>query len=322
MLIEFENGELKLPDFLIIGAARSGTTSLYYSLRRHPGVFMPDLKEPFYLSFVDEIPEFTDLDFLRERMWTTRDYAELFAEAGDDQLLGEASTSYLYMYEKTIANIRQLYGLAAESLRLIAILRNPVERTFSNYLLLKTAGWDDISFDQYLDQNFTRDRMSRRWDYDYVGLGSYTEAIKEYSQKFPNLFVALYEDLQEPNRLLENLFDFLDLESITLPDLNLRANASGEPRSRRAMQMLDAAGRWASPVRRWIPYSLRVRLASYRERMRRRLLRETVMSDSQRSRLLDLFSDDILALQDVIGRDLSAWLQVPDSDQGARQARR
>ena len=318
MLIEFENGKLKLPDFLIIGAARSGTTSLYYSLRRHPGVFMPDLKEPFYLSFVDEIPEFTGLHFLRERMWTTRDYAELFAEAGDDQLRGEASTSYLYMYEKTIANIQQVYGLAAESLRLIAILRNPVERTFSNYLLLKTAGWDDISFDQYLDQNFTQDRMSRRWDYDYVGLGSYAEAIKEYSRKFPNLFVALYEDLQEPNRLLENLFDFLDLESITLPDLNLRANASGEPRSRRAMQMLDAAGRWASPVRRWIPYSLRVRLASYRERMRRRLLRETVMSDSQRSRLLDLFSDDILALQDVIGRDLSAWLQVPDSDQGAR----
>ena len=131
MLIEFENGELKLPDFLIIGAARSGTTSLYYSLRRHPGVFMPDLKEPFYLSFVDEIPEFTGLHFLRERMWTTRDYAELFAEAGDGQLLGEASTSYLYMYEKTIANIQQVYGRAAESLRLIAILRNPVERTFS-----------------------------------------------------------------------------------------------------------------------------------------------------------------------------------------------
>ena len=84
------------------------------------------------------------------------------------------------------------------------------------------------------------------------------------------------------------------------------------------MQLLDAAGRWASPVRRWVPYFFRVRLASYRERMRRRLLRETVMSDSQRSRLLDLFSDDILALQDVIGRDLSAWLQVPDSDQGAR----
>lgn len=322
MLIEFENSELKLPDFLIIGAARSGTTSLYYSLRRHPGVFMPDLKEPFYLSFVDEIPEFTGLHFLRERMWTTRDYAELFAEARDGQLLGEASTSYLYMYEKTIANIQQVYGRAAESLRLIAILRNPVERTFSNYLLLKTAGWDDISFDQYLDQNFTRDRMSRRWDYDYVGLGRYAEAIKLYSQKFPNLFVALYEDLKEPNRLLEDLFGFLDLESITLPDLNLRANASGEPRSRRAMQLLDAAGRWASPVRRWVPYSLRVRLASYRERMRRSLLRETVMSASQRRRLLDLFSDDILALQDLIGRDLSAWLQVPDSDQGESQARR
>ena len=120
MQIAIDGIDYSLPDFLIIGAARSGTTSLFYSLRRHPRIFMPDLKEPFYLSFVDEIPDYSDLDFLRERQWTVADYAALFSDAEDDQLLGEASTSYLYLHEKSIENIQRVYGQAAAAIRFIA----------------------------------------------------------------------------------------------------------------------------------------------------------------------------------------------------------
>ena len=313
MKIDVDGKSLSLPDFLIIGAARSGTTSLYYSLRRHPRVYMPDLKEPFFLSFVGEVPEFTDLHFLRDHEWTVEDYARLFSDAGPDQLLGEASTSYLYMHEKTIGHIERLYGPAADEIRFIAVLRNPVERTFSNYLLLQTAGWGELTFDQYLDRSFTRERMKRRWDYDYIGLGRYAEGIRAYKSRFPHLFVALYEDLQDSGALLGRLFDFLSLEPIELQEQSLRANASGEPRSRIALRLLEATGRLASPIRTFLPYSTRVRLAGIRESVRRRLLRQPTMSNDQRARLVEVFSEDVRALEDVIGRDLSSWRRTPDS---------
>ena len=313
MRIQTDGEHVSLPDFLIVGAARSGTTSLYYLLRQHPRIFMPDLKEPFYLTFAGEIPDFTELHFLRDHRWTLEDYAELFSGATEDQLLGEASTSYLYMHRETIPNIERIYGQKADEIKYLAVLRNPVDRTYSNYLLLRSAGWDELSFDEYLDTSFTRDRMKRRWDYDYIGLGRYAEGISAYKQRFPHVFVTLYEDLADQRRLLDGIFDFLELERIELQGDRLQANASGAPRSRLALSLFDTAGRLASPIRTILPYSARVRLAKLRESARRRLLRQPGMSAEQRGRLRSILRDDILRLQEIIDRDLSSWLEEPDS---------
>ena len=312
MRVDVNGRTVSLPDFLVIGAARSGTTSLFYLLRRHPGVFMPDLKEPFYLTFAGETPPFTDLDFLRDRDWTIDDYSSLFDVASEGQLLGEASTSYLYMHRATIANIERLYGPAAESVRYMAVLRNPIDRTYSNYLLLRSSGWDDLSFDEYLDVAFTRERMKRRWDYDYVGLGRYAEGIAAYKRRFPHVFVALYEDLSDQRRLLREIFAFLGLQPIVPSDNGLQANSAGTPRSHLALSLLNAAGRLASPLRSVLPYTTRMRLAMFRESIRRRLLHQPEISANQRARLASIFRDDVLELQDIIDRDLSSWLEEPD----------
>src|SRR3954453_2008901 len=84
----------RLPDFFIVGHAKSGTTALYEMLRRHPQIYMPELKEPWFFA-TDMRPRFQP-----RRMGvppqTLQEYAELFTDAGPDQSIGEASSSYLW----------------------------------------------------------------------------------------------------------------------------------------------------------------------------------------------------------------------------------
>lgn len=269
---------------------------------------MPDLKEPFFFTFLGEMPPYSELRFLRDHTWTLPEYAGLFASAHEDQLVGEASTSYLYLHEPTITHIKQLYRGRVSDLRILAVLRNPVERTFSNYLLLRSNGWDDLSFDQFLDREFTRSRLHRRWDYDYVGLGSYYLGVKAYLESFPHTRIYLYEDLRDPQRLLDDLFAFLKVEPLPGRSITLRSNPAGIPRSATAARMLDLAARVASPFSGVLPVRTRIRLARLRESMRARLLDRPALTRESRLRLIEIFREDIEKLQVLLKRDLSGWL--------------
>ncbi len=128
MKVVSDNQTLVLPDFLILGAMRSGTTSLYHYLKQHPEIFMPSLKEPHFFSYfgkpVSPLPS-----YIRSARWNLEDYLTLFESAMNGQLIGEASVSYLYYYRETIENIKRVYRDNYSQLKCIAILRNPVERT-------------------------------------------------------------------------------------------------------------------------------------------------------------------------------------------------
>ena len=303
-------GSHPVPDFLIVGAARSGTTSLYYDLRQHPRVFMPDRKEPFFLTFLDAPPEYEALSYLRDPDWTLADYGRLFAPARPDQLLGEASTSYLYLWERTIRNLEELYGDRTAELGIFAVLRDPVERTFSHYLMMLGRGWDDLSFDEFLDLELTRPRLAKRWDYDWAGFGSYSDAIRAYRARFPKLRVYLLEDLErDPLAVVNDVFETLGVEPLQRLESELRANAAGNSRRPAVTAVLDAAARIASPLRHWIPAGWRGRLAALRENTRGKLIERPEMTPAQRATLREFFRADVEDLASLLGRDLSGWLR-------------
>src|SRR4051794_34967159 len=111
-----------LPNFLIIGAAKAGTTSLYHYLRQHPDVYMSTIKEPNYFCFEEQLPEYAPVRTLAE-------YESLFDGASSQPAVGEASTQYLNSAAapRRIANI-------LPNVRLIVSLRNPADRAYSSYL--------------------------------------------------------------------------------------------------------------------------------------------------------------------------------------------
>jgi len=198
----------KLPEFLIIGAARSGTTTLYTYLRMHPDVYMPKVKEPEYFS-KDEI-------FNRGEKW----YRSLFKKAKRQQICGEASTSYTHWphYPYAASRIASLLP----KVKLIYIMRHPVERAYSHYKRNIYSCEHDRSFEQALKKN----RI-------YVDSGMYMKQIKQYLRFFPrkNFLFLIHTDLvQKPRLTLNRISQFLGIRELDLTAKNIVIAASSSPR--------------------------------------------------------------------------------------------
>src|SRR5215210_5286768 len=126
-------GVLTLPNFIIVGAAKAGTTALYWYLSEHPAVYMSPVKETFYFAYgVDEAGRllYGDPEVHRFPVKTLREYEALFAAAGDASAIGEASPIYLEC-PQSAGRIRELIPAA----RIVASLRQPVDRAYSDYIM-------------------------------------------------------------------------------------------------------------------------------------------------------------------------------------------
>lgn len=293
---------MPLPNFLIIGAGRSGTTSLYQYLRQHPKVFMSRVKEPNYFAFA-EGGDGPGAAWLRSTSITTRrEYEALFADAGGARAIGEASARYLISAEAP-ARIR---GVIPE-VRLIAILRHPVDRALANYLGHRRDGFEPAaSFEAALEDQ--ERRRCEGWPLGaFVDFGFYSRQLSRYYQLFPRdqLRIHLYEDLvRDAGGLMRDCLAFLEVDSNLMPDFSQRHGRTGIIRN---------------PLLRWLWRRERVRVAlapwlprAWRDRGYAWLMRDLVRPEMKletRAHLLGLYREDTLALQDLIGRDLSDWLR-------------
>jgi len=238
MKVSYCGKEWRLPDFLVVGAARSGTTSLSSFLATHPRVFFPAEKEPMFFSVYGRPSLPVDPRTRRQAEFVVLDlesYVHLFAGARADQLLGEGSTWYLYSHQATIRNIRKIYGLAVSTLPILILLRNPVERAWSHYWLKRRNGEESLSFEEAIEPAVVEERQEKNLlpGFDYLGFGRYYSQVKAYLESFVNVKVLLLEDLaQEPSKLMWEVFRFLGLEPIAVPNKVKRYNVAGQPRNK------------------------------------------------------------------------------------------
>ena len=202
----------RLPNFLIIGAAKSGTTSLWRYLSQHPQVFFAPIKEPRFFSYEGESVDYKgpgDDKWGREIVSSWDAYTALFASAGSQVAVGEASNVYLYFAAKTAPRIAARLPQA----RLIAILRNPVDRAYSSFLMLRGEGREPLAdFRSALREE--AGRLERGWSpaWAYTRRSFYAESVQTYRKLFPKsqMRFFLYDDLaRRPQELFDSIFDFL-----------------------------------------------------------------------------------------------------------------
>ena len=233
MKVTLDPTDVRLPDFLIVGAAKSGTTSLYYYLNRHPDIFMPEIKDPWFFSFKDDPPGYKSPEPLHHVVWQMAEYLHLFSPAKEGQLLGEASPSYLYTYETAIQNIKKVYGDAWQKLKIIIILRSPSERAWSQYSHFFKWFMEPLSFPEAIDPGIIRQRLEDNWNifYDYLGFGLYDQQVRAYIEAFPHVRVYLHEELQQDSlAVVRDILQFLEVpgaKDYTPPNISQVFNRSG-----------------------------------------------------------------------------------------------
>ncbi|HSZ06400.1 MAG TPA: sulfotransferase [Solirubrobacteraceae bacterium] len=303
----------RIPDFFIVGHAKSGTTALYQMLRRHPQIFMPAGKEPWF--FADELhvrtpprPEGTPQ--------TLEDYMALFAGARPEQRVGEATA--LYLWSRTAAaRIAQVRPDA----RIIAILREPASFLQSLHLQF-TQTYVEVEGDLRralaLERERSEGRSLPRYTYWpqallYSEHVRYVEQLSRYRAVFApeQMLVLVYDDFRRENEAVtRQVLRFLDVDD-SHPIQPVQANPTVRARSQRLNELVHAVSVGRGPVSLSVKAALKTIMPS---RLRGRALRATqrhlvfteprapderLMAEMRRR-----FKPEVLALSEYLGRDL------------------
>ncbi len=297
------------PNFFIVGAPRTATTSLYLHLKGHPDVYLPTVKEPHFFAQVELGGELGTHFRWLEAFRKEEDYLELFEGAGPERAVGEASAGYLHD-ELAPQRIHEKIPEA----KIIITLRDPVERAYSHYMLGVSKGWSlGESFYEAIRNDYARPRKVLGQAFLYVESGLYYQGVKRYLNTFgpERARIYLYEDfVSDTTGVVEDVCGFLGVPFLEggFFDSRRRYNISGAPRSAIVPRL------WATrPVRSIESWLLRkgmpqaMRLVIRRILQKRSALNPPIDSKARRF-LQSLYRDDIVNLQDLIGRDLGAWL--------------
>ena len=298
---------LPYPNFIVIGAARCGTTALHHFLGQHPQVFMCPVKEPNFFAFDGALGDLRGPGTaqLADHSVVDREaYQALFEGVHGEAAVGEVSPRYLFSRGCAERIRRQL-----PDVRLIAILRHPVERAWANFIGHRKDGWETcVDFRDAFRAEPGRIAAGQSMGLHFSA-GRYAERLQEYYDRFERsrIQVHLFDDLQhDPATLLATLFDFLGVDPSFAIDTSRRHNPSGEIRNPVVRVLWQRSEGLRRSSRRWIPQSWRD--LAYTHIMRNLERRE--LPRDLRAEFIPYYRDDILRLSDLIGRDLDHWLRA------------
>ena len=299
----------RLPTFLIIGAAKSGTTSIARYLAHHPDVFMSPTEAPAYFAFSGTPPRYAGPNaepIADHVVWRLRDYVQLFSARQHQRAAGEKSTQYLSS-DVAPRNIHD----AIPDARLIAILRNPADRAYSQFVHNLRSLREPLSdFRAALDAEPERTRQNWSYNYFYRERGRYANQLQRYYEFFPReqLLVLLYDDfVADPTRVMRAVCRHLDIsERYSLPVTEHHNVSMGVPRHSLLHRVLTRDSATKSFLRRILPEHLQQR--AWRWIFRGNMAPLPQFDPDLRRQLLEESREDIRRLECLIDRDLSAWL--------------
>ncbi len=286
-------GEIILPNFFIIGVGKGGTTSLYKYLSSHPEIYMCPIKEPNY--FAKDLYKFHDCLDVQTPIKEFKDYIALFKNAKGKKAIGEASVSYLY---SDVAPF-EIKNLVPDA-KIIIILRNPIERALSHFLMNLRDGL-------IVDTNFCKAIQKRPL---YLKLGLYSKHIEKYFNVFneDNVLILFYEDLKEnPIDLLRKIFLFLGVSPEYLPGELNRWNASYIPKSLFIHKLIvNAQKRTANILPKTLKHVLKNMYIKFFVQKNPDNKYKSI--EGCREFLIEYYKDEIHKLSLLTKKDLNCWL--------------
>ena len=292
-----------LPNFLIIGASKCGTTALYYYLKQHPEISFSTIKEPKYFSSINE--EFPhngigDISVDNYAIKSLEEYKKLFSYIKNKRV-GEASPDTIYFHNTTTRQIKEDLG----DIPIIIMLREPVKRAFSAFMYLKRDSREKLNFSDGLLAE--TERLNNNWDFiwGYKKCGIYYNQVKAFMDKFSNVKIVLAEDLRNQTpAVLKDIYSFLEVDTTFKTDISISYNESGIPKNFLSNFLLSRNNIISTVIReimkKLIPREILEKVAS-------KSLEKVTISDEDAKDLKPYFYDDICKLEKLIKKDLSAW---------------
>jgi hypothetical protein len=297
----------KLPNFLIVGAAKSGTSSLHNYLNQHPEVFMPSYNSD---GMKVKEPRFLIKDLVKHRLhngvWTWEEYKNLFDDVKDEMAIGESTVLYLYYHKEAIKNIKEKLG---NDVKIIIMLRNPSDRAYSAFQHVSRGFKEQNSFEESLEME--DGRLERDGNLTpmvmYKDMGLYHDMVKSYQENFSNVHVIIYDDFRDDTENeMKKTYQFLGISDNEDIDYVTRHNVGGKRWKNDKMKHLFMKENPIKSVfKRIIPKGIRKGLRN--NLVTASTNKVLLMKDQTRIMLNDFFREDVRKLSDLLNRDLTHW---------------
>ena len=300
-----------LPSFLCVGAGKSGTTALYNYLRQHPQVFLPAQKELQFFAWPD-LKQFNNgPGTARSRddwIKSEADYRALYANAPNDVLAGDISPTYLHAPGAP----DRMAAMLGDDLRIIIMLRNPVDKVISQYGHLRRDVREDLLLEDALDAEKTR--IDAGWGaiYHYVATSRYSEAVQRYLDRFgpDRVHIVFFEDfVADPVAHVRAVCRFLNIADDIAFSNDVKTNRSGLPKSK-ALAKVIGPNWFTSLAKMAMPRQVGVRIKTVL--MNANTGSKEQVTAATRARLRDIFRDDVVALEKLTNRT-TGWVTPVES---------
>ena len=199
-------------DFLVVGAAKAGTSSLFHYLKSHPEVFLTEQKELLFWHLISN-PNKTQSEYMNFFINSIDEYLSFFEDSKESQICGDITPSYLYYHDYVIKNL-QKHHPKWQDVKIIIILREPVDKVISHYkFLLSGIGANEKSLEDTLAKEKKRLKENKILpDYFLIDNTLYYKQVKAFMDNFRNIKILLYDDLKEnPIPFINEICSFLGI---------------------------------------------------------------------------------------------------------------
>jgi len=316
---------MPLPSFIVLGAVKAGTTSLYNYLGQHPDIQMSSSNWPRYFHVAEGAPDFDDFaarfgNDLRDESEARfhmmcppsvprdiDDYESMWPDDDSGLVMGEVSPTYLHD-----ADVCKRIAERIPHARMIAVLRNPVDRAYSHFVMDRRRGWETIlDFDDALaaEPNEVEEFWWGRGQ--YVRHGRYANSIRQYQEAFAGdqLKIMFYDDLiADSDAYMSEMLEFIGVDAEFRVDTSTRHHKGLVKNQSLKSRLLYAQFPGKQFLKRHLPSATREKIQGSIQDVTHDA--PAPMSSATRNHLVDLFREDVLALQSLVDRDLSHWLHV------------
>ncbi|MEL6812940.1 MAG: sulfotransferase [Bacteroidota bacterium] len=285
----------KKVSFFCVGAQKAGTSTLHDILQQHPGVNLPKRKETHYFRDDDKFSE--GLGY----------YFNLFEKKQQAKAFGEIDPEYLY-FPDCAQRMYDTFGTT----KITAILRNPVDRAYSHYLMTQSRGLEDLSFEEAVSTE--KERLQTHFDhinFSYIRRGMYTSQIERFEKVFgaDHVRVYLFDDLiQDPQSVVDPMVLFVGLDPFKF-DYAVKSNVASEPKSEKLRDFVYKPNKFKKMVGKLIP-SKQLKndiMTAIVSRNKKEAEKTQLSQEMKRQLYREFFVEEIARLEGKLNRDLSHW---------------
>ena len=295
----------KLPNFIVVGFPKSGSTALHYYLENHPEIFMPLKKELHFFSS-DKLLKLNkgpgDKEVKKFMITSLSDYKKIYKNVKHEKAIGEVSPSYINHPDR-IPLIKKTLGEP----KIIIILRDPINRAYSNYLHLLREKREDLPFLEALKKEDIRikEKYSDFWYYKFNS--TYFDKVDRFKKSFDDVLLLTQEELNNNTvNTVKNIYSFLGVSIRSPENIDQKYNTGGIYEDNFITNLFLKQSILRSSLKKMIPVTPKMKVLK-EQLMARYQRKASSISEKAENYLLEYFRDDVSKLNEIYDVNISNW---------------